>query len=511
MLPSGTPASIIRGSSFVIEKAVLLEFSCRSLRRIYCDSTTHVEFACMTRGQFFMARGVREGCLASGFLFAMSFDPIFRWLQDAIIPRNLAGLYFFQPGPCAYAAVAASSFRRFMALFHTVRVVLGSTWIIGNVIGAVRQWKLPNFFWIRWREAWEFRENWIVRYVKYVGIMKGLECYMHRWKRCNVFRNMNTSTKSMIERLCDLKMYVCRFWVNLDSYARQTKLPLRLRPMPYNVLPQVRTMPFLLTSYVLFPFVALDLLGIHSISVGACFWNSDQFEHTQQRLWEDSGSSWVWSCSHLFSSPNGKTHSCSYPWLVALWKRSILYDVSIAVANWMVLHSTKGKRLPQLCSVTNYKRRTLLIQFLYASPEILDKSVAFTLRRFFFRWNSRHVLLVLGSMLVSYASSAMVFVRHKDSTSSDSHRWVEFCPDKPDCPSLLWKAEWPVLFNLFASIWGQATEQPRKGDLSHLITQVFLRRLQNGIVVMCVIDAFVHVHHRLRRHIENAGNCGDCM
>ena len=39
-----------------------------------------------------MARGVRQGCPASGFLFAMAFDPIFRWLQDAIIPSNLAGL-----------------------------------------------------------------------------------------------------------------------------------------------------------------------------------------------------------------------------------------------------------------------------------------------------------------------------------------------------------------------------------------------------------------------------------
>ena len=57
-----------------------------------------------------MARGARQGCPASGFLFAMAFDPIFRWLQDAIIPRNPAGLDFLQPVSCAYAddlAVAA--------------------------------------------------------------------------------------------------------------------------------------------------------------------------------------------------------------------------------------------------------------------------------------------------------------------------------------------------------------------------------------------------------------------
>ena len=73
----------------VVEKAELPEFICRFLRRIYCESTTHVEFAGMTRGQFLMVRGVRQGCPANGFLFAMAFDPIFRWLQDAIIPRTL--------------------------------------------------------------------------------------------------------------------------------------------------------------------------------------------------------------------------------------------------------------------------------------------------------------------------------------------------------------------------------------------------------------------------------------
>ena len=62
-----------------------------------------------------MARGVRQRCPASGFLFAMAFDHFFRWLQDAIIPRNHDGLdFFFQPAQSAYADhldVAAPSFR----------------------------------------------------------------------------------------------------------------------------------------------------------------------------------------------------------------------------------------------------------------------------------------------------------------------------------------------------------------------------------------------------------------
>ena len=86
----------------VIEKTELPDFICRFLRGIYNDSITHVEFAGAERGQFLMARGVRQGCPASGFLFVMAFDPIFRWLQEAVIPRNAENLEFLQPVQCAY-------------------------------------------------------------------------------------------------------------------------------------------------------------------------------------------------------------------------------------------------------------------------------------------------------------------------------------------------------------------------------------------------------------------------
>ena len=112
---------------YVLEKAELPEFICRLVRMIYCNSTTHVEFTGKNRRQFLMARGVRQGCSAIGSLFAMAFDPIFRWLQDAIIPKNPGAPDFLQPAPCAYAddfAVAASSFRRLMtALSPAFKVV----------------------------------------------------------------------------------------------------------------------------------------------------------------------------------------------------------------------------------------------------------------------------------------------------------------------------------------------------------------------------------------------------
>ena len=72
----------------VLEKAELLEFICLFLRRIYCNSTTHVEFAGTTTDNSSL-----PGC--EGRLSCeRAFDPIFRWLQDAIIPRNPAGLDF---------------------------------------------------------------------------------------------------------------------------------------------------------------------------------------------------------------------------------------------------------------------------------------------------------------------------------------------------------------------------------------------------------------------------------
>ena len=44
-----------------------------------------------------------------------------------------------------------------------------------------------------------------------------------------------------------------------------------------------------------------------------------------------------------------------------------------------------------------------------------------------------------------------------------------------------------------------------------LITKVFLRSLQYGIVVMGVIDAFVHAHNHHGRNMDNPGNFGECM
>ena len=127
-----------------------------------------------------MARSVRQGCQASGFLFAMAFDPIFRWLQDAIIPRNPPGLDFLQQVPCAGAddfEVAASSFQRLMTAlipaFQTMDQIAGLTlnhrkccWVQcgSESCQSLLEWVATN--------CEEFREMKIVKYAR---------CWHHDW------------------------------------------------------------------------------------------------------------------------------------------------------------------------------------------------------------------------------------------------------------------------------------------------------------------------------------------
>ena len=51
----------------------------------------------------------------------------------------------------------------------------------------------------------------------------------------------------------------------------------------------------------------------------------------------------------------------------------------------------------------------------------------------------------------------------------------------------------------------------KKSFLHDLITRVFLRSLQYGIVVLGFFDAFVYAHDKHRFDSANAGNFGDCM
>ena len=210
----------------VLEKAEMPDFICRFLRMIYCNSTTHVEFAGRTGGQFpwpvASDKVVRRMDSYSQWLLIPSSvgsrtrsDPTFRSLHISIIPRNPAAPDFLQPVPCAYAddfAVAASSFRLLMTpLSPAFKVVdqnaglnlkhLTCCWVQygSESCQSLSDWVATN------RE--EFREMKIFKYARYVGTTIGPEGYFHRWtaprKNHSANQKINASTKSLVERLRD--------------------------------------------------------------------------------------------------------------------------------------------------------------------------------------------------------------------------------------------------------------------------------------------------------------------
>ena len=98
----------------VLERAGVPQSLQLFLRGIFSNSTTSVQHAPPTRGQFAMLRGVRQGCPTSCYLFTMAFDPVCRWLMTNVLPpephrRSL------QKKACAYSedfALAIGSLRQ---------------------------------------------------------------------------------------------------------------------------------------------------------------------------------------------------------------------------------------------------------------------------------------------------------------------------------------------------------------------------------------------------------------
>ena len=92
----------------------------------------------------------------------------------------------------------------------------------------------------------------------------------------------------------------------------------------------------------------------------------------------------------------------------------------------------------------------------------------------------RRVLLALGPLLVSYASSSMVFVRYKDFTPRERNKCVELDARMNPTLSLSHYNECPLLLNFFLS------------------------------QSVGVIDLFVYAHNNHRRNMDNVGTNGDC-
>ena len=90
-------------------------------------------------------------------------------------------------------------------------------------------------------------------------------------------------------------------------------------------------------------------------------------------------------------------------------------------------------------------------------------------------------------------------------TEEHDHTCCVGCQNEPD--SLSHNNECHQLYNIFTSSWRHATVLPQRNHFLHdLITRMFLRSLQYGIVVLGFLDAFVYAHHKHRQGFENPGN-----
>ena len=132
---------------------------------------------------------------------------------------------------------------------------------------------------LRWlsHNCEDFRKMQVVRYARYVGTMIGPDGHIHRWtaprKIIQRVLKINASTKSLVERLCDFKIYAVYVLSYIGSVCAPDKAALKAEADafqcttagPYNAIP---------TSLLGVGSVCglgPDLVGIHSVSLAASY------------------------------------------------------------------------------------------------------------------------------------------------------------------------------------------------------------------------------------------------
>ena len=220
----------------------------------------------------------------------------------------------------------------------------------------------------------------VVKYAKYVGTMIGTEgrSQRHLEKITQRVQKINASAKSLVERLCDIKMYALSVSGYIGSISAPDESTLKADAHalqctttgPYNA---IHTNLYVGSVCGLGP----DLVGIHSFSLAGRYRTA--------------------ACSNTLSQDLEKLQAArgyDFAPIFALsseWEKKILApsmarstaDAFTVVTNLMILHRTRNKRQPQHLFATNYMSRTLPDQSLYEPPEFLDRSVVFALWRFF--------------------------------------------------------------------------------------------------------------------------------
>ena len=299
-------------------------------------------------------------------------------------PKNPDNLEFLQLAQCAYAddlAVASLSYRGIMTAlataFASVDTIAGINlnyrkrcWVHCGTEerDSLRTWILENFE--------EFREMQIVRHANSVGTMIGPDGHLHRWTapRRIIQRvlKINASTKSLVERLCDFKIYAISVLSFIGSVCAPDKATLKAENHalqcttagPYNAVPST-------------------LLGVGSIcSLGPDLvpfippaWRpAVELQHARPRSAEDlRKSTWLVDTSALLFS------------LSPIWEKEILVPSMhplalrmhlILFVGWTVMtHLMKFRKTKFRSFWTNFINKTLLGLSLVVPREPWDRSV----------------------------------------------------------------------------------------------------------------------------------------
>ena len=337
----------------------------------------------------------------------------------------------------------------------------------------------------------EFREMQIVRQAKYVGTMIGPDGHIHRWTahRKNFIQRVlkiNASTKSLVERLYDFKIYAISVLSFIGSVCAPDKATLKAEnhALQCTTAGQYNTKPSNLLGVGSVCGLGPDLVGIHSISLAARYR--------------------VAACSTTLSQGLEKIQTArghnSAPIfaLSPVWQKEFpapSMACSTANAFDIVCRLDRDGKLDEAPQNKKQKVATGLLRDNlheqdFAGPISLRASkvlkpisrcrVADILPHMKLVSRASRPGLTVGVLRILCNGLCTTLRFH---TEEHDHTCRVGCPKEPD--SLSHDNECPPLYDIFTSFWGHATVLPRRNHLLHdMITHVLLRSLPYGIVMV---------------------------
>ena len=208
--------------------------------------------------------------------------------------------------------------------------------------------------------------------------MIGPEGYLHRWtaprKIMRRLLKINVSTRSLVERLCEFKIYAITVLSFISSVCDPDKVP--SKPRTFSVQLQNRTTLDLLTFLELAPYVVFV--------TPSALWLAIELQHVRplstKALRKSRRLEGITSYLSSFSLLIGSKKFNSLPRLVAPRVLAILFVAWTMMANLMKSRRIGSRRSPQDHFVTNYVSRGMLDLSLYGLLKFWDRSDVIELR-----------------------------------------------------------------------------------------------------------------------------------